>query len=370
MPSKKTVQTKKYLLPLSWIYGLIVFMRNKLFDFKILKQKSYDVPIICIGNITVGGTGKTPHTEYLVEILKKEYKVAVLSRGYKRKTKGYLLSDANSTAKQIGDEPFQIKNKFPDILVAVDGKRTRGIEHLLALSKDKRPDVILLDDAFQHRYVKPSYSIVLTDYNRLVSYDKLLPVGRLREPLHHLSDANSIIITKCPKNINALEQRITIKDINPYPYQDLLFTRFKYAKPINVFDSNKLLDFDKKERVGILVVTGIANPKSLYRYLRYRASLFDSIEYPDHYLFKSKDIVQIQTKFEQLDKPFKVIIVTEKDAARLRFMDIPDELKSALYYIPIEVDFINEEEQVLFDNKIIDHVRNYRTNSTIHKVKD
>lgn len=367
MPPIKNISIKRYLLPLTWIYSFIIFVRNKLFDLNILKQKSYDVPIICIGNITVGGTGKTPHTEYLVKLLSKKYKVAVLSRGYKRKTKGFILSDEKSTVKQIGDEPFQIKNKFPNVIVAVDGKRTRGIENLLALPQDIRPEVILLDDAYQHRYVKPSYSILLTDYNRLISQDVLLPAGRLREPAHYAEFANTIIVTKCPKDLSPLDQRITLKEINAYPYQDLLYTTFNYSDLVNVFDSKNTLQLHKKQKIGILTVTGIANPKSLYRHLRRHCSEIDYMEYPDHHQFNRKNIIDIQKKFEQLKSSDKIIVMTEKDAARLLFIkNVPEELKPFIYYIPIEVTFINKEEQELFDKKIIDHVKEDRRSCDLH----
>lgn len=361
--ANNNVDTKKYLLPLSWIYGLIVYIRNKLFDLKILKQKSYDIPVICIGNITVGGTGKTPHTEYLIKLLSKNFRVAVLSRGYKRKTSGYVLSDENSTAKQIGDEPYQMKNKFCNISVAVDGKRTRGIEKLLSLPRDEKPQVILLDDAYQHRYVKPSYSILLTDYNRLITEDKLIPVGRLREPAHYSEQANSIIVTKCPQDINPLDQRIILKDMNVYPYQDLLYTTFRYGNLENVFDKQKTISLETNKH-SILAVTGIANPSNLYEYLKNYSSDLLSIEYPDHYQFKMKDITDIQHKFNEIASTSKIIVITEKDAARLRCMKyIPDELKQSIYYIPIEVTFINKEEKDRFDQKIIEHVEQYKANS-------
>ena len=369
MPPIKNVRIKKYLLPLTWIYSLIVFIRNKLFDFKILKQKSYDIPVICIGNITVGGTGKTPHTEYLVKLLSQKYKVAVLSRGYKRKTKGFVLADAESTVRQIGDESYQIKNKFPNVIVAVDAKRTRGIEILLALPQGERPEVILLDDAYQHRYVKPSYSILLTDYNRLISQDALLPAGRLREPAHYAEFANTIIVTKCPKDLNPLDQRITLKEINPYPYQDLLYTTFNYSDLVNVYNSDNILQLQKKQKIGILTVTGIANPKSLHRYLRRHCTEIDYMDYPDHHQFSKKDIIDIQNRFEKVNNSEKIIVVTEKDAARLRFVKkMPEDLKPFIYYIPIEVTFINKEEQVLFDKKIIDHVKEDRRNIDLYKI--
>lgn len=357
--SQNTLHIKKWLLPLSWLYGFIVFIRNKMFECKILKQKSYDIPVICVGNITVGGTGKTPHTEYLIELLRSNYRVAVLSRGYKRKSKGFVLADTNSTVGQIGDEPYQIKAKFPEIIVAVDSERQRGIETLLALPEDKRPDVILLDDAFQHRYVKPSFTILLTDYNRLMTKDKLLPAGRLREPVYYAEKANVIIVTKCPDGITPLDQRLLAKEIQVYPYQDLFYTSFRYGSLTPVFAENKEeLSLKKLQNKDVLIVAGIANPRPFFRKVKRYVKQAETIQYPDHYQFTSKDILDIKSRLASMAGKEKVIIVTEKDAARLLSMDnIDEEIRSILYYLPIRVSFVNEEDKKLFNNKIVDHVR-------------
>lgn len=368
-PPIKTVRTKKYLLPLSWIYGLVVFLRNKCFDWNILKRRSYDIPIICVGNITVGGTGKTPHVEYLIKLLGDSYNVAVLSRGYKRKSKGFVLATENSTSKQLGDEPFQIKNKYPKITVAVDGKRTRGIDKLLELPLEQRPQVILLDDAFQHRYVNPSYTILLTDYNRLISQDSLLPAGRLREPAHYSEYANSIIVTKCPGDLSPLDKRITSKELHLYPYQDLLYTNFKYGDLIPVFDESikDSLLLKQIKKYDVLLVTGIANPKGLYKKIRRLSANCCLQAYPDHHNFRTQDIQKIEEAFAAIKNSNRLIIVTEKDAARLKFMiNIPYEVKKHIYYIPIEVNFLDIEEKSIFDNKIIEHVREYKRNSDLH----
>ncbi len=190
----------KWLYPVSWLYGAVVIIRNKLFDWGLFRSKSFDVPVICVGNLSVGGTGKTPHTEYLIKLLHDKYQVAVLSRGYKRRTQGYVLATPQSTARTIGDEPYQMYTKFPSVTLAVDENRCHGIEKLLALKKPA-VDVVLLDDAFQHRYVKPGLSILLTDYHRLFCDDALLPAGRLREPVSGKNRAQIIIVTKCPQDI-------------------------------------------------------------------------------------------------------------------------------------------------------------------------
>ena len=357
--SASSVHIRKWLLPLSWLYGLIVFIRNKFFDWNILKQKEYDIPIICIGNITVGGTGKTPHTEYLIQLLiDNGYKVAVLSRGYKRKSSGYVLATKDSSALDIGDESFQIKSKYPEIQVAVDSKRTRGIENLLALAIDHRPEVILLDDAFQHRYVKPSFTILLTDYNRIMTQDALIPAGRLREPTSYAEQANIILVTKCPKGLNPLGQRLISKDLSPYPYQYLSYTTFSYGKVTPVFGQEQALALNQICEKSVLIVSGIANPQTFHSKIKRYTQKIDILEYSDHYQFTKKDIIEIMKRFDGLAGVDKLIIVTEKDAARFRSMkNLPNEFRDSLYYLPIKVSFINQEDKITFNNKIINHVR-------------
>lgn len=202
------------LLPLSWIYGAAVRLRNTLFEVGILKSRAFDIPMISVGNITIGGTGKTPHVEYLVRLLKDRFNVAVLSRGYKRKSRGFVLAGADSTVRDIGDEPYQMKTKFPGITVAVDKDRCHGVDRLTDDNTAEDIDVILLDDAFQHRYVKPGINILLVDYHRLIIYDKLLPAGRLREPLSGKNRADIVIVTKCPKGLKPMEFRVITKAMN------------------------------------------------------------------------------------------------------------------------------------------------------------
>lgn len=211
------IKINKWLLPFSWLYGLIVGIRNELFDLNILKTRSFDIPVISVGNITVGGSGKTPHVEYLIRLLQDKVKVAVLSRGYKRKSHGYVLANADTPMREIGDEPYQMKTKFPNIHVAVDKKRCEGIDNITSDPETNDTDVILLDDAFQHRYVKPGINILLVDYHRLIIYDKLLPAGRLREPLSGKHRADIVIITKCPKSLNPIDYRVLSKAMELYP---------------------------------------------------------------------------------------------------------------------------------------------------------
>lgn len=364
--SNLSVPINKWLLPLAWLYGLVVYFRNKLFDCGVLKQKEFPLPVICIGNITVGGTGKTPHTEYLVNLLKNKYTVAVLSRGYGRKTKGFILSTITSTSEVIGDEPFQIKQKFPDIIVAVDEKRCRGIQYLL--DAPNPPDVILLDDAFQHRYVKPSLTILLTDSNRPMSHDVLLPAGRLRESISHSKKADIIIVTKCSDTLRSIDLSLLRYDIDPYPYQELFFTKFAYHKLIPMFgEVTDSINLNQLKDKHVLLVTGIASPMLMMDKLKNYTSKVELLSYADHYMFKEKDIAHIKTVFEKIASENKIIVTTEKDAARLMLISkIDKSLTKYLYYLPIEVVFIKNTTQV-FNEKVLDHVRKNSGNNCFYK---
>lgn len=360
----KPVRINRWLLPISWLYGFAIYIRNKFFKWGIYKIREYDIPIICVGNISVGGTGKTPHTEYLIRLLKDRYKVAVLSRGYKRKTNGFILSSTESTSKEIGDEPYQIKQKFPEVMVAVDRDRCHGVETLLAL--DTPPDVIILDDGFQHRYVRPSYAIILSDFNRPVYEDKLLPAGRLREPAHYLRFASDIIVTKCPLDLQPIDFRIISHDIDPYPFQGLFYTGFSYKKLIPVFNetNNETMDLQILREKSILLVTGIASPKPLIEKLSEYSKDVHTMEYGDHYSFSRKDIRNIASRLKKIKSEDKIIVVTEKDAGRLKLLkNIDEDIKFYFYYIPIEVSFLEPKHQEEFNKRIIDHVEENRRNS-------
>lgn len=352
------------LYPLSWLYGMGVWIRNTLFNWGIFPSTQYPVPVICIGNLTVGGTGKTPHTEYLIHFLSKHYRVAVISRGYKRKTKGFLLATPQSTSDEIGDEPFQIKRKFPTVTLAVDANRRRAIQTLLSLPESKRPEVILLDDAFQHRYVIPSLSLLLTDFKRRFYLDKLLPAGRLREPKSGCSRANIIVVTKCAEDLKPIEYRVVESELDLLPQQQVFFTGITYGELTPVFENlnmgkRSLQDMQKEE---VVLVSGIANPKPLIKEVKRYAGKVTVMNFPDHYLFKNKDIEQIRNEFVKLTSPKKMIIVTEKDAVRL--MDnkmINDDLKPYFYYLPITIDFRQGQEQ-LFQDTIINHILTVKRN--------
>jgi len=359
---------KVLLYPISLIYGLIVFIRNKLFDLNMLSSQEFDIPVISVGNINVGGTGKTPHIEYLVSVLKSNFKIATLSRGYKRKTKGFILANSQSTATEIGDEPLQIKNKFPSIDVAVDACRVNGINQLL--NKNNNLNAILLDDAFQHRYVNPGISILLIDYNNPLSKDYLLPLGRLREPASQTKRASIIIVTKCPSELKPIERRIMEKDLGIFPYQNLYFTTFNYGKLIPIFSANPLIgDFDDSEikKYSLLVVTGIANPDKMLSYLGRTQQKIEHLKYPDHYNFKQKDIANICNTFNGIENKNKIIITTEKDAMRLKDSVFKEMIINLpIYYLPIEINFLFEDSKK-FNNQIISYVKTNKRDSIVYR---
>lgn len=380
------IKINDWLLPLSWIYGSIVRLRNWLFDIGLKKSRAFSLPVISVGNITVGGSGKTPHVEYLIRLLQDKMKVAVLSRGYKRKTRGFVLANADTTMPEIGDEPFQMHQKFPDIYVAVDAKRVRGIETLQSEEETKNVDVVLLDDAFQHRYVKPGINILLVDYHRLIIYDKMLPAGRLREPLSGKSRADIVIITKCPKDLKPMEFRVLTKAMDLYPFQKLYFTCIDYDTPKGVFTGNKLkaiagsaVQTDETSSNNqalaslkdyhVLLLTGIASPKQMEHDLKPMVKELHSLSFGDHHRFKGKDIDRINETFESLPEP-RIIITTEKDAVRLREADgFYESVKEGMYELPIKVSFMLEQEE-LFNEKIISYVRKNSRNSILAKRKD
>ncbi|WP_304063528.1 tetraacyldisaccharide 4'-kinase [Hoylesella loescheii] len=363
------IKIREWLTPLSWLYGLGVGFRNLLFKLGILKSRAFDIPVISVGNITVGGSGKTPHVEYLVSLLKDKLKVAVLSRGYKRKSKDYVLADNDSTMSQIGDEPYQIKQKFPDIYVAVDKKRTRGIDRLTSDGLTKDVDVILLDDAYQHRYVKPGVSILLIDYHRLIIYDKLLPAGCLREPQEGKSRADIVIITKCPKDLRPMEYRVLMKALDLFPYQSLYFTTLAYDNLKQVYGTSSIALNSLPKSCNVLLLTGIASPKQMQHDLEVYNCNLHLLAFPDHHNFSKKDVREINSKFAALPSP-KIIITTEKDASRIKFVEgLEDEVKESMYALPIRIQFMLGQEEE-FNNKIINYVRKNSRNSILVKTKD
>ena len=361
------ITINKKLLCLSWLYGLGVGLRNLLFEMDVLKSRSFSTPVISVGNITVGGTGKTPHVEYLIRLLKNQLNVAVLSRGYKRKSRGFVLSDKDTPMPMIGDEPYQMKQKFPDITVAVDKKRTRGISKLIAADSGLDVDVILLDDAFQHRYVKPGINILLVDYHRLIIYDCLLPAGRLREPVKAKDRADIVIITKCPKDLKPMEFRVITKAMNLYPYQQLYFSTLEYDLPKAVFGDAVFTDsFSGK---NILLLTGIASPEQLLHDLQEYDSQITPLTFGDHHDFKRKDVEAINEAFASLPEP-RLILTTEKDATRLMVTEgLSDDVKKQMYMLPLRI-AIMQGQQEEFNQKILGYVRKNSRNSILAKGKD
>lgn len=383
------------------LYGLGVGLRNMLFDMGVLRSRSFTIPIISVGNITIGGAGKTPHVEYLIRLLQKRVRIAVLSRGYKRKTKGYVLADENVTAREIGDEPFQMYSKYGnDIYIAVNANRCQGIDRLRHDEQTKDTDVILLDDAYQHRYVKPGVNILLVDYHRLIVYDKLLPAGRLREPKEGKRRADVVIITKCPADLRPMDFRVITKALDLYPYQKLFFTTLVYTemkpvfKPLPTRSSFSTLRFprfkgteppsvekaqvEKAHASGladitpqhhVLVVTGIASPQHLLADMQKHTRHIKSLSFSDHHDFTEKDISRINNLFDELPQP-RLIITTEKDAARLVTIDgFSDDVRRNTYALPIEIKFMLEQEEE-FNDYILNYVQANSRNSILSKLKD
>ncbi|WP_080905407.1 tetraacyldisaccharide 4'-kinase [Parabacteroides sp. Marseille-P3160] len=355
------IRLNEGLAPVAFLYGIGVGFRNLLFNWGILTSKSYPIPLICVGNLTVGGTGKTPHVEYLIRLLKKSYRVAVLSRGYKRKSKGFILAGEGSRYPDLGDEPFQIWQKFPDILVAVDANRRRGIERLLALPEERRPQVILLDDAFQHRYVSPSLNIVLTDYHRLYYEDRLFPVGLLREPASSIRRTDIVVVTKCEKDLKPIEYRIIEKNMALFAHQQLFFSRIAYKKLQPVFPDEcvprKQAAIQKEE--SVLLVSGIANPLPLVAEVKKRARKVKVMNFADHHSFDKRDIEKIIQAYDAMGSSNKILLVTEKDAARLKENKyLPEKYRRVLYYLPITIDF-HLDRTSDFDMAILRHVQSF-----------
>lgn len=369
------IKIHKWLYPVSWIYGAVVMMRNKLFDWGMLRSRSFNVPVISIGNLSAGGTGKTPHTEYLIKLLIDQYHVAVLSRGYKRRTRGYVLADMKSTARTIGDEPYQMYHKFPSVMMAVDENRCHGIDKLLTL-KDPSVEVVLLDDAFQHRYVKPGLSILLTDYHRLFCDDTLLPAGRLREPIGGKNRAQIVIVTKCPQDIKPIDYNIITKRLDLYPYQQLFFSSFRYGNLQPVFPNlisstntvgtnNKGIPLSALADTDVLLVTGIASPVSVLEKLQNCAKQVDLLSFGDHHDFTQRDMLQIKDRFNKLKGKERLIVTTEKDATRLISHSALDgAVKPFIYALPIEIEIL-QNQQDNFNQHIIDYVRENTRNSSL-----
>ena len=367
-------KVKKYplLLPFSWLYSLGVWVRNKMYDMGQKEVISFEdrVPVICIGNLAVGGTGKTPHTEYLVELLHRHGigPIAVLSRGYKRHSNGYQVAmphvetpvDGRVTASLLGDESYQLYRKFPYLIVAVDADRVHGVQQLLALPEP--PQVILLDDAMQHRHIKAGLSICLTSYGRILYKDMILPAGRLREPATNVSRADIVIVTKCPGALRSEEETEITANLPTRLDQPIFYSAYRYGSLVNLATG---LPCEIPHSSEVLIVAGIADPRVMEDYVHKHYRLLDIFTFSDHHHFTAKDIENIQTRLNAVNGAGyctndsgneAVIITTEKDAARL--VDHPavtDQLRRRIYFLPTEVFFLQRQDEK-FDRLVLDYV--------------
>lgn len=359
------------LIPLSWLYGLVIWIRNSLYDTGLIRSEGFNIPLISVGNITLGGTGKTPHVEYLAELLHSEFKVATLSRGYKRLTRDFRIAAAESTVSEIGDEPLQIKKRFPGIEVAVDRKRANGIRVLMNLAPWL--EVILMDDAFQHRSIKPGLSILLIDYARPLDRDRLLPAGMLREPAVNMNRAHIILVTRSPERIKAIELREYVKRLDLSLGQHLFFTTMRYGKLSPVFPETPERDaaWFKKQAGAVLIVAGIANPRPLRQYARSINTNIHEHFFPDHHRYTGRDMEKISKTFRELKKQHKEILVltTEKDAMRLLDHDPEENLRNALHAVRIHVHFLNDDKEE-FDRQILNYVNSNKRSSILYQGED
>ena len=339
------------LIPISLIYHIVLTIRHKLYDWRILKPTRFEKPLICVGNLNLGGTGKTPHTEYLINVLKDHSRVATLSRGYGRKTKGFKRAETSSTYKDIGDEPLQYFKKFPEIQVAVDKDRVNGVRKLLL--SDNAPEVILLDDAFQHRSIRAGLNILLTEYQHLYCDDLLFPAGTLRDVKSAARRANLIVVSKSPKELKEVEKQQIISKLKPSKEQKVYFSYLEYAplQPLN--EKAKTVSIEDAD--SVIAFCGIAHPKSFIEELEKQFKTVDFLRFADHHVYSEEDVKNIITHFENLSGENKIIVTTEKDAARLTNSPYLCQFECApLYDLPVTVRFHEEEK---FNEEILSYVR-------------
>ena len=320
---------RKILYPISIIYLIIISLRNFLFNCGILKSKKYHIPLIGIGNLSTGGTGKTPMAEYIFENFSKKFNLALLSRGYKRSSSGYIKASLRSSPKSIGDEPYQIFKKFKNLLVSVDENRGRGVNNLIL--ENKNLDGIVLDDCFQHRSISLKLNILLTTYKDPFFNDSILPSGNLREPKNSYKRADIIVVTKCSENMKESEMNYFYNKINILKHQSLFFSSISYNETLFGTSNIQIKDL-KKSR--ILLVTGISNVAPLIDYLNNNDVEFDHMKFSDHHNYSSKDISKIEKEFED-----RIVITTEKDYKKIKNLD----LKNKLFYLEIKTKFLKNE---------------------------
>lgn len=344
---------------MSLLYGLVTFIRNRLYDTNILKEKKFDAHTIGVGNLAVGGAGKTPLVEYLIRLLQKEnVGIATLSRGYKRKTSGFVLATDSSTADDIGDEPLIYKSKYK-VQVAVDGNRVRGVETLLAQGTEA-PKVILLDDTFQHRAIKCGLSIVVSEFNHLYMHDSMLPSGTLREYQSGISRADLIVISKTPDRTTAIEMRAVLKDIHALAHQRVFFSYLKYGELYSIHNPNNKIDtLNDLYRYRVISFAGIANAQPMVNYLKEYAAEVKHLPFPDHHQFVEKDLEDMETYYQSLPGGNKLLVTTEKDLMRLKNQQVWSLAKTMnIYVLPVEVSFKDKEEE--FNDLILKYVRTNR----------
>jgi len=351
------------LFPFALLYGLVVIIRNFLYDKKIMRSVKFNLPVICVGNVAMGGTGKSPMVEYLVELLHEKFKIATLSRGYKRKTKGYALADESSTALEIGDEPMQFHVKFPGLPVAVGEERVVAIPQLLHDKPDT--EAIILDDAFQHRAIEAGLNILLTEYNDLFVHDFFFPTGDLRDQRASSKRAEVVIVTKCEPGLSRDEREKIVTQLNLKNGQRIFFARIVYGIPYHILDNSKKPISMNDE---ILLVYGIANPRQLKRYISDKTAAYEELSFSDHHIFSIDDLRDINKKFETLRTNNKFILTTEKDAVRL--LKFKDQLKNMpLYVLPVRHDFLFNEAGV-FNESVINFIGNFTKYSRNEKEEE
>ncbi len=338
----KATGISPWLSPLAHLYGVGVHLRNWLYDKEILSSKSYPIPTICVGNLAVGGTGKTPMVEYLLEMLQSEYRVAVVSRGYKRKTKGLIHATNHSTAQEIGDEPKQILEKYPSTTLVIDGNRRRAIEYILSLPQESRPHVILLDDGYQHRQLKASLYLLLTDYEHPFTEDRLLPAGRLREPTKGRLRADAVIVTRCPQDMQPITRRIMERQLSLYPHQAVFFSSILYGDFVPLYPSDQREpppSMWPSRNSRILAVAGIARPEQFFSELKGRFKEVVECRFHDHHAFSQSDIDKMESR---LHTTSDYLVLTEKDAVRLKdsTLALSETLRKRIFYLPIHPLFL------------------------------
>lgn len=354
MIQRKLVQL--LLAPFSLLYGLGVSLRNAFYRAGLLKSMTFSVPVISVGNLSVGGAGKTPHIEYLIRLLREHIQIATLSRGYSRKTRGFLEVERNNDAERVGDEPLQFKRKYPDIGVYVAEDRAFAIPQIVMKKSDTQ--MVLLDDAFQHRSVKPGVNILLTEYSNRFTQDFLLPAGRLREWRESYERADVIIISKCPQTISQEEKEAIRAEINPLPHQQLFFSYYAYQAPYYQFNPRYRLQLD--EKLDVLLICAIAKTDYLIDYLQSQVGSVQSLEFADHHYFNKEDISNLHRSFKKIDTNRKVIITTEKDAMRLELhRDFLIKERLPIFVLPTEVQF-HFGEGPQFDEIIRQYLLNFK----------